>query len=77
MPFDSFEYLIDGEKRAVMTSNKPGWTSVVTGVSPGEHTVVFRVKNADMVPPIPRVEDRFGTGFVWLDMCMISPVSTR
>lgn len=71
MPHEMFEMSIDGQTRHMNFAPSGGWVEILTGIPPGEHTVQFQVKNADVAPEIPRT---IGTGQVWLDICDFAPV---
>mmetsp|Transcript_21488 Transcript_21488/g.45922 ORF Transcript_21488/g.45922 Transcript_21488/m.45922 type:complete len:821 (-) Transcript_21488:312-2774(-) len=77
MPYELFYLEIDGQQRNTyhQPEREMGWVQILTGLAPGEHTVVFRVENVDFVNGLgaTRIE-HFGSGRVWLDDCQVNPL---
>ena len=74
MPLEYFSLWINGQQRNTYHTKMDGWLNVVTGIMPGENTIVFRVENAayDVEVGPYRVASTFGTGRVWLDDCEVT-----
>lgn len=70
MPYELFYIVVNGEQRNTYHSrSNGGWMTVLTGLGPGENTVVFRVQNTDSYAGTPI--EYFGNGKVWLDDCVV------
>ncbi|KAL7539460.1 hypothetical protein ACHAXR_009304 [Thalassiosira sp. AJA248-18] len=73
MPFDTFSVLVDGIEKSVYNAAEDGWTEVVRGFVPGEHSIIFRVQNSFIETGFDREDSggAHGSGHVWLDDCKI------
>ncbi|EJK63311.1 hypothetical protein THAOC_16039 [Thalassiosira oceanica] len=69
MPFDTFEYFVDGTKRGELFG-KTEWEMVEVSMSPGGHIVAFRYTfnpvPLAMLPPPSTLSDNY-LGAVWID----------
>lgn len=74
MPYDFFYLEVNGEKRNSFFQRINGWFPLVTGIGPGENTLVFRVEESDVDHQLVGERDvsYFGSGRVWLDDCDVS-----
>eukprot|EP00578_Thalassiosira_sp_NH16_P026508 CAMPEP_0181085072 /NCGR_PEP_ID=MMETSP1071-20121207/5038_1 /TAXON_ID=35127 /ORGANISM="Thalassiosira sp., Strain NH16" /LENGTH=509 /DNA_ID=CAMNT_0023166857 /DNA_START=703 /DNA_END=2229 /DNA_ORIENTATION=- len=71
-PYETFMLIVDGVQRNTYTQVVDGWIPVVTGISPGDHEVTFRVQNEAWGHNMGDVRlDYFGTGRVYLDDCVV------
>jgi hypothetical protein len=75
MPWDSFTMLVDDVPRYKSYGPSGEWVQVATGLQAGENTIKFFVQN-EAKPGAPMPEERSrGSGFVWLDICEIVPMT--
>ena len=69
MPYDTFEYFVDGAKRGEL-NRKTEWEMVEVTMSPGGHIVTFRYTfnpvPLSMLPPLSTLSDNY-IGSVWID----------
>merc|ERR1711957_599849 len=72
MPFETFMLMVNGEQRQTYYMKQKELVTITTGIGPGDHTIVFRVKNAEFDSEMKRMVSQFGTGRIWLDDCAIS-----
>jgi len=72
MPFELFMFLVNGEQRKVYYRVEQELVTIAANLNPGEHTVVFRVMNAEFDPGMEREVSQFGTGRVGLYGCSVS-----
>jgi hypothetical protein len=71
MPFEFFLVIDNGNQLNTYHKVQQGRVTILIGIVPGDHTVVFRVKNNEFNPGVERVVSGFGTGRVWLDECEV------
>merc|ERR1712087_235464 len=64
--------MVNDEQRKTYYMVQQELVTISTVIGPGEHTVVFRVENAEFDPGVERVVSQFGTGRVRLDDCEVS-----
>ena len=72
MPFELFIVMVNGVQRNMYHQMQEGWVTISTSIGLGDHTVVFRVMNAEFNHGMERGVSGFGTGRVWLDDCAVS-----
>merc|ERR1712192_291843 len=71
MPFEMFMLVVNGETLNTYYMGHQELVTLSTGIGPGKHTVVFRIKNNDFDPRMERDVSHFGTGKVRLEDCEV------
>lgn len=75
MPFDTFEFKLDGVLKHIILDHSEEWKKYQIGIEPGYHEISFHLASRKPLPSFGRQKEYFGTGVVYIDDFEIIPTS--